>query len=731
MSPGTPALPKLNVRIKIILIFLFLSLLSLSIVGCVAFFTISDIGMYAEQSSSALGGAAVKDSTVALQQAAESNLMRIASDQAEITNVIFDDTEGEMEILAAQAVSLQNNPPFLPVIPSFARNTPPPDPFSGTAVTLAPKSAVSPESDEYRTLAGMDDLLMAVYHADKDLTGIYIATDSGIMRTYPWNSQTGPEFDPRVRDWFTRAKTSSRPVWSEPYVDAAGNGLVVTCSHAVPTKYGTWVIASDVTIDTINQKILNLTLGGSGYAVLMDNRGNVISRPGLTAGNITWNEAFVTENVFDNPNPELVKTGSMMVAGMSGIDHVWFENREIYIAYAPVTSLNWSFAVSMPATQIVAPVKTTEGKIINSTRVAGEYIRAQMERIRNIFAGLFVILLCAVILLSVLLARIITRPVELLRQGTVALGRGDLDYHLTIETGDEFEELAHSFNTMAGSLKKNIEDLRRTTAEKERYAKEMEIAKEIQDNFLPAFTPEIPGMELGATTLPAMEIGGDLYDFIPVPGNRWGLAIADVSGKGVSAALFMALCRTLIRASGGAEADPSVALRHANRLIYEDGRSSMFITVFYSVLDPARRTFTYVNAGHNPPLLLRGDPPGIRTLGEGQGIALGVVPDVNIPCSELVLEPGDLIVMYTDGVTEAFNAHDEEFGEERLKDYLQKHRNYPVQEIIDGLIDEVRQFCGSAPQSDDITLVILRVMVAANPQTGPCPNPLRDQNGSS
>jgi len=96
-----------------------------------------------------------------------------------------------------------------------------------------------------------------------------------------------------------------------------------------------------------------------------------------------------------------------------------------------------------------------------------------------------------------------------------------------------------------------------------------------------------------------------------------------------------------------------------------------------------------------------------------------------------VLEPGDLIVMYTDGVTEAFNAHDEEFGEERLKDYLQKHRNYPVQEIIDGLIDEVRQFCGSAPQSDDITLVILRVMVAANPQTGPCPNPLRDQNGSS
>jgi sigma-B regulation protein RsbU (phosphoserine phosphatase) len=207
-----------------------------------------------------------------------------------------------------------------------------------------------------------------------------------------------------------------------------------------------------------------------------------------------------------------------------------------------------------------------------------------------------------------------------------------------------------------------------------------------------------------------MEIGGDLYDFIPVTGEQWGLAIADVSGKGVSAALFMALCSTIIRVSGGAEADPSVVLERANQLIYADGRSSMFITIFYGVLDPAKRTFTYVNAGHNPPLLVRGAPPYVRALEEGRCIALGVVRDVNITSAELLLEPGDLIVMYTDGVTEAFNPQDEEFGEERLMEYLQKHRNDPVQEIIDGLVDEVRRFCGSRSQSDDITMVILRVM---------------------
>jgi sigma-B regulation protein RsbU (phosphoserine phosphatase) len=136
----------------------------------------------------------------------------------------------------------------------------------------------------------------------------------------------------------------------------------------------------------------------------------------------------------------------------------------------------------------------------------------------------------------------------------------------------------------------------------------------------------------------------------------------------------------------------------------------MFVTVFYGVLDAPAMAFSYVNAGHNPPLLVRGDPPEVRTLGEGRCIALGVVPEVSIPGADLVLEPGDLLVMYTDGVTEAFNPHDEEFGEGRLVEYLQKHRHLPAREIIDGLLDEIRRYCGSAPQSDDITLVILRVL---------------------
>ena len=713
MKPEISRLKSLSVREKILIIFLSLSLLSLIITGLVAFVTISHLGDYSKQSLSELGNDAVNDSTVALIQEAEINLMRTATDQAQITQLSFDDTAAEIDILAAQAVTLQNNPPLIPLIPSFTRNATINDPLSGTVILLAPGSTATTQSEEYITLAGMDDLLTAMKVADTDLKATYIATDSGILRMYPWTGEHEAIYDPRIRVWFINAKKSSGHVWSGPYVGATDSSTMVTCSRAIPTKYGTWVVASDVTTDTINKNIGSLMLDSSGYAVLVDSEGNVISSPNLSAGKTKWNEAFPTKNVFNNSNPEMVKIGRKMVAGESGINHFWADNGvyegDIYIAYAPVKSLNWSFAISVPASHIIEPAINTRDKIENKTQDNSENINAQTTRMLQILVGLFFILLIVVILLSVKIAKIITRPVELLRQGTVALGKGDLDYYLTIETGDEFEELAHSFNEMARDLKTNIENLRLTTAEKERYAKEMEIAKEIQDNFLPEFTPTIPGIELAATTLPAMEIGGDLYDFIPVQKELWGLAIADVSGKGVSAALFMALCSTVIRVSGSAEADPSVVMARANQLIYADGRSSMFITIFYGVLDPANRKFTYVNAGHNPPMLVRGDPPGVRILEDGRCIALGVVPEVTITCVELMLEPEDLIVMYTDGVTEAFNPQDEEFGEERLMDYLQKHRNDPVQEIIDGLVEEVRSFCGSRAQSDDITLVIIRV----------------------
>jgi phosphoserine phosphatase RsbU/P len=708
MSPRLSSPLHLNVRAKILLLFLGLSVMSLLVTGFVAVYTITSVGNLAGSSSTSLGRVAVNDSSAALMQSAEENLIRVASDQAAVTDVIFFDTESEVDILAAHAAYLQKEPPDTLTAPW-------PSPAEDQVALLAASpvifihgTAVTPQSEEFRTLAGMAHLLRAVKDADPDLASTYVATDSGVMGRYPGMSYTPVDYDPRTREWYTSAiRAGGRTVWTGPYTDAAGSGLVMTCSKSVSGRYGNWVIATDVTIDTINADILDLTLNGVGYPVLLDSRGAVISRPNLSANGTRWDEEFKPDDAFASSNPDLVGVAANMTSGKTGIERVMFNSAWSYVAYAPVPSMNWSFAVSMPVKEILAPVQNLEAKIAFETEETGTRIGEQTERVRDIFAILFCLLLVIVICLSWMLSRAITRPVDALKAGATELGSGNLDYRVDIRTGDEFEDLASSFNTMAGDLRTSIDNLRRTTAEKERYTKELEIAKEIQDTFLPESVPDIPGIGIAAATIPAMEIGGDFYDFISLGGDRWGITMADVSGKGISAALFMALSRTLLHVSGGAGIDPTSAIRQANQWIYEDGRSSMFVTVFYGVLDPAGMQFSYVNAGHNPPVLVRDECVG--ELGGSRGIALGVVPDVSIASTALELRHGDLIVLYTDGITEAFNERDEAFGEERLSGFLRLNRAKPARVVLEGLIAEIRRFTGTAAQSDDITLVVVKV----------------------
>jgi phosphoserine phosphatase RsbU/P len=698
----------LNVRTKILLLFLGLSVLSLLVTGFVAVYTITGVGNLAESSSTSLGREAVNDSSAALIQSAEQNLLRVASDQAEVTDIIFSDTEAEVAILAAQAAELQRYPPVFVIAPLYVQEKSRPPLLAASPVIFVNGTLVNAESEEFASLAGMSHLLKVTKEADPDLASIYVATDSGVMWRYPAIGNTPADYDPRTRDWYTNAvRAGGKPVWSEPYVDAAGNGLVVTCSQSVPGRYGNWVIGTDVTIKSINANILDITLKGEGYPVLLDSRGNVVSRPGLSANGTRWDEEFTQDDVFSSSNPVLVGVADNMTAQKSGIERVMFNDSLVYVAYAPVSSLNWSFAVSRPVKEILAPVRKTEEMIGLETVRTSTRIAEQTNLVLTIVALLFCILLAVVIFLSWRLARIITRPVDALKAAATELGSGNLDYRVDLRTGDEFEDLAVSFNTMAADLRTNIDNLRRTTAEKERYTKELEIAKEIQDTFLPESTPDIPGIGIAAATIPAMEIGGDFYDFIPVGETRWGIVMADVSGKGISAALFMALSRTLLHVSGGTASDPTAAVRQANQWIYEDGRSSMFVTVFYGVLDPAGMRFCYVNAGHNPPLLVRGD--GVQELMGSRGIALGVVPDVSIAATTLDLRHGDILVLYTDGVTEAFNDQNEAFGEERLRVFVRVNREKPAREILEELVAEIRRFTGAAAQSDDITLVVVKV----------------------
>src|SRR4030042_1210744 len=261
---------------------------------------------------------------------------------------------------------------------------------------------------------------------------------------------------------------------------------------------------------------------------------------------------------------------------------------------------------------------------------------------------------------------------------------------------------------------RNLITERRTAEEKESYRRElerteyeMETARGIQQSFLPESPPIIEGFELAALNLPARQVGGDFYDFIPVSEGKWGIIIADVSGKGVPAALFMALSRTLVRANVADTPTASQAMQKANRLISQEAKMGMFVTLFYAVLDPKKRRLQYVNAGHNPPFVVKKSSGDVILL-RASGIAMGVIDDVSLEEKEIELDSNDIVVFYTDGITEAINSAGEQFGEKRLIETINRNADLPVKDLVGRVKDEVFTFAQDQPQFDDFTLVILK-----------------------
>ena len=242
----------------------------------------------------------------------------------------------------------------------------------------------------------------------------------------------------------------------------------------------------------------------------------------------------------------------------------------------------------------------------------------------------------------------------------------------------------------------------------ESVARELALAGQIQANFLPDTLPEVPGWQLAAMLEPARETSGDFYDVIPLPTGRLGILIADVADKGMGAALFMALSRTLIR-TYAVEYDthPELALSAANRRILADTRAGLFVTVFYGVLDPTSGKLAYANAGHNPPYLCSARDGNIIQELDRTGVPLGILDDGTWQQRVVQLAPSDVLLLYTDGITEAQNAQGDFFDEDRLREVIRANLGRSAHDVQDSVLALVGSFVGDAPQSDDICLMVV------------------------
>jgi sigma-B regulation protein RsbU (phosphoserine phosphatase) len=315
----------------------------------------------------------------------------------------------------------------------------------------------------------------------------------------------------------------------------------------------------------------------------------------------------------------------------------------------------------------------------------------------------------AVIMLARQASRAITKPLLRLKSDVQVISKGDLQRRAQVITNDEIGDLATSFNNMAVSLDQYIKDLTSVTAEKERIGAELDVAKHIQSSMLPCIFPPYPDrkeFEIYATMQPAKEVGGDFYDFFMVDDAHLAIVMADVSGKGVPAALFMVIGKTLIKDHTTPGSDLGDVFSEVNNMLCESNSEGLFITAFEGVLDLKTGEFRFVNAGHEPPFIAHtGGPFAPHKI--RPGFVLAGMDDIRYKSGSIQLEPGDKIFQYTDGVTEATDAQNNLYGMERLTNVLNTNLHQTPNDILPAVKKDIDQFVGNAPQFDDITMLCL------------------------
>ena len=330
-----------------------------------------------------------------------------------------------------------------------------------------------------------------------------------------------------------------------------------------------------------------------------------------------------------------------------------------------------------------------------------------------VIGGLFVIIEAMALFVGFALAKSITGSVHELFAGTERVRHGDFTHKIAVTAKDQLGELAQSFNSMTAS----IEDLLIEAAEKKRMEEELRIAREIQMSLLPQGPLTMPGLSVTAVCVPAREVGGDYYDFFPLGDERLGVLIADVSGKGTSAALYMAELKGLVLSLSQIHTSPRELLMSANRIISNNLDARSFITMTYAIVDVRAKTMTYARAGHTPLMFVpgAGASPRSAQVFVPDGMVVGLKLDEGQMFERFLEErtvpigAGDLYCFFTDGISEAMNAADDCYGETRLGRILEDHADLPSDELRERVLRDVAAFVGDAPQHDDMTMILLKV----------------------
>ena len=492
-------------------------------------------------------------------------------------------------------------------------------------------------------------------------------------------------------DWYLLPRMMNKPVWTEPFYDynpesIASSQTITSYTKPLTDKNGdiVGVISVDLALEWLSQTISSVKPYPNSYSIMLGRSGTFFVHPDST---MRSKQTIFTETM-EKPNPKLTALGKAMLAGEEGMMELKMDGRDSYVFYKPLGNTGWSTAIVCPESDIF-----------------GGYNRLLNVVIILIIIGLLLMLLA--------FSRIFTHMLQPLSQlakqaETIASGKFDENLPVT-DRIDEIGKLSNSFRYMQTSLVNYIDELTRTTANKERIEGELRIAHDIQMGMIPRIFPAFPerdDIDIYASMTPAKEVGGDLYDFF-IQNDKLYYCIGDVSGKGIPASLFMAVTRNLFRVVAQQELPPAEIARQINDTLSEDNDQGMFVTMFIGVINLKTGQMSYCNCGHNPPVI-EGEFMQMEA-----NVPMGLFTGFEFTDESIDNVENKMILLYTDGLNEAENEEHEQYGDDRLLAYMQQHAN-TAKTTINDLLESVAQHVAGAEPSDDLTMLCFKLHPLAN-----------------
>ena len=707
-----------SIRRRLLILVLSCSMLSILLLSGIMLYGMFEIRNVAIENSNDITKESIGKSSETLQTQVKKGLVDMAHDKARRIEANFEKIKTDVEIVASEMTKISTSPEnYSP------RNISEPNPNNGGKVVpqlLFSKNVQDKNSPELRReieyAANIQSFLVQINDFNPMAVSAYIASKNGFTimadrfsdRKFK-NSPNVPDFfESFSRPWYQQAAAENKLIFTDVVEDALGGGLCFICASPY-YKDGEFagVVGVGSFLKTAREIMENAKIGNSGFGFLLNKDGKVI----LSAKKYGEIEEGSTKDLRNYEN--FSDVAKNMTAGNEGVIETVIEGKKCYVAFSPLRNVHWSFGVIIEADEVVAPIDEMRRVIAENAADDIDVLNGSINHTTLFMILSAVAILAVTAILSTRFSNRFSTPIISLSDDVREVSSGNFDKKIEMHTGDEIEHLATCFNAMTDELKNYMSNLTKVTAEKERIATELNVAKDIQLGMLPHdFNFGREDFEIYATMNAAKMVGGDFYDFYLLDENHLAITVADVSGKGIPAALFMVISKTVLKNFATFATNPddyAAVVSCANNQLCQGNDEMMFVTVFFGVLEINTGKFVYVNGGHNPPVIYHAENNRCEFLSVKKNFVLGGMEDVPYKQQETTLEHGDLIFAYTDGVNEAMNIDEEEYTSERLLQFMNSTDcRTDLQKLLAAVKADVANHVGDAEQSDDITMMALR-----------------------